>query len=248
MDLEDLIEALVEERSTEALETLLGSKAEVVLEALMNAAGQVLKAEVQEDADDQIVEEIRGHLVESKAMAILSEALQSSEPTTREFALSCMSEIGDTGAAAAMVNLLEHKDAATREAAAEHLALLTHYDYGQDVAKWREYVERRAKGVVEQQVEDQEDAQRRLRLQIRGKRGPDKDKGDRDDNADDDDDDRGGRRLDDDDDDDRGSSSSSSSSARPRSSPWGSSAGSGRLVDDDDDDDRGKRSRDDDDD
>lgn len=241
MDLEDLIEALVEERSTDALETLLGSKAEVVLEALVNAAGQILKAETQEDVDDQIVEEIRGHLVEAKAMAILTEALGSPEATTREFALSCLSEIGDTGAAAAMVNLLESKDAGTREAAAEHLSLLTHYDYGQDVAKWREYVERRAKGVVEQAAEDEEAAQRLLRLKIRGKRGPDKDKGDRDDNPDDDDDDRGGRRLDDDDDDDRGSSS-----AARRPNPWG--GGGGRLDDDDDDDDRGSRRRDDDDD
>lgn len=238
MDLEDLIEALVEERSMDALETLLGSKAEVVLEALVGAAGQILKAETQEDADDQIVEEIRGHLVEAKAMAILTEALGSPEPTTREFALSCLSEIGDTGAAAAMVNLLESKDAGTREAAAEHLSLLTHYDYGQDVAKWREYVERRAKGVVEQAAEDEEDAQRLLRLKIRGKRGPDKNKGEGDDNPDDDDDDRG-RRLDDDDDDDRGSSG-----AR-RPNPWG---GGGGRLDDDDDDDRGSRRRDDDDD
>jgi hypothetical protein len=198
LELDDLIDSLVEERSLDALEHLTGSKNEEVLEALLNAAGEILKKETADEADDHIVEEIRAHLVESKVVAPLVEGLGSPDFTTRELALACLSEIGDVEAAPAMINLLEHKDAATREAAAEHLALLTHYDLGKDVVKWREWFARRAKGKEEQIVEDQEDAQRRLRMQHRVKKG-DRDR-EGDDNADDDDRVRRGGRLDDDDD------------------------------------------------
>lgn len=227
MNLEELVDMLVEDRSPEALEALTGSRNDEVLEALIQAAGTLLKSERADETDDGIVESIRQHLVESRAIGLLTDALASSDAMTREFSLSCLSEIADPAAIPFMINLLEHKDAGTREAAAEHLALLTHYDFGKDVAKWREWHDRKIKGLAEQEVEDREDQARRLRLQHRGKRGGE-DGGRRGgDEMDDDDDDRG-RRLDDDDDDDRPSR--------------------GRSLDDDDDDDRPKRGRDDDDD
>ncbi len=214
MNLDDRVEQLVSERSLEALEALTGSRNDEVLEALIQAAGELQKSETTDETEDGIVESIRNHLVECRAIGLLVDALASQDSTTREFALSCLSEIGDPTPVPFMINLLEHKDPATREAAAEHLALLTHYDFGKDVAKWREWHDRRLKGLEEQAVEDREDQARRLRLQIRGKRGGD-DEGrrrrgeggdDMDDDAHargyDDDDDLGrGRRFDDDDDD-----------------------------------------------
>lgn len=212
MNLDERIDELVSERSLEALEALTGSRNDEILEALIQAAGELQKAETGEEADDGIVETIRQHLVECRAIGLLVDALSSQDATTREFALSCLSEIGDPTPVPFMINLLEHRDAATREAAAEHLALLTHYDFGKDVAKWREWHDRRIKGLEEQAVEDREDQARRLRLQIRGKRGGDDEgrrrrgEGGEDDFDDDphargfDDDDRGGRRVDDDDD------------------------------------------------
>ena len=213
MNLDERVDELVSERSLEALEALTGSRNDEVLEALIQAAGELQRAETAEEADDGIVETIRQHLVECRAIGLLVDALSSPDATTREFALSCLSEIGDPTPVPFMINLLGHKDPATREAAAEHLALLTHYDFGKDVAKWREWHERRIKGLEEQAVEDREDQARRLRLQIRGKRGGDDEgwrrRGDGDDDLDgdahargydDDDDDLGrGRRLDDDD-------------------------------------------------
>lgn len=201
MNLDERVEELVSERSLEALEVLTGSRNDEVLEALIQAAGELLKAETAEEADDGIVETIRQHLVECRPIGLLVDALSSPDPTTREFALSCLSEIGDPTPVPFMINLLEHEDPGTREAAAEHLALLTHYDFGKDVAKWREWHERRIKGLEEQALEDREDQARRLRLQIRGKRGGD-DEGRRRRGGDDDmDDDVHGRDYDDDDDD-----------------------------------------------
>src|SRR5688572_6651596 len=133
MSLEDLVDELVEQRSQEALEALTGSRADEVLEALIQAAGALMRTETSEEADDNIVETIRGHLVDSKPVGLLIDALQSTDATTREFALSVLSEVGDPQPIPFMINLLEHKDEGTREAAAEHLALLTHYDYGRDI-------------------------------------------------------------------------------------------------------------------
>ncbi|MCO5165316.1 MAG: HEAT repeat domain-containing protein [Planctomycetes bacterium] len=205
MNLDELVDELVSARSLEALEALTGSRNDEVLDALIQAAGELQAAETGEEADDGIVESIRAHLVECRAIGLLTDALTAPDATTREFALSCLSEIGDPTPVPFMINLLEHKDPATREAAAEHLALLTHYDFGKDVAKWREWHERRIKGLEEQAQEDREDHARRLRLQIRGKRGGD-DEGRRRRGEDDDlDDDLGrGRSLDDDDDFGRG--------------------------------------------
>lgn len=219
MNLEDLVDELVAQRSSEALEALTSTKNDEVVEALIQAAGTLLKSDTDDDADDGIVEAIRSHVVECKAVGLLGDALSSSDATTREFALSCLSEIGDHAPIPLMINLLEHRDPATREAAAEHLSLLAHYDFGTDVAKWREWYERRLKGLEEQVVEDREDVARRLRLQHRGKRGGDGEEGGRkrrgDGDDDDDDNPRGGRGGDDDDDDDLG--------------------GRGRASDDDDD-------------
>lgn len=216
MNLDELVDELVSARSLEALEALTGSRNDEVLEALIQAAGALQGAETAEETDDGIVESIRSHLVECRAIGLLVDALAAPDATTREFALSCLSEIGDPTPVPFMINLLDHKDAGTREAAAEHLALLTHYDFGKDVAKWREWHERRIKGLEEQAQEDREDQARRLRLQIRGKRGGDDELGRRrrGEDGDDLDDDLGhGRRLDDDDDD----------------------LGRGRRLDDDDD-------------
>lgn len=201
MNLEDRVEELVSERSLEALEALTGSRNDEVLEALIQAAGELLRSETVEETVDSIVEAIREHLVECRSTALLVDALASPDATTREFALGCLSEIGDPTPVPFMINLLEHKDPATREAAAEHLALITHYDFGTDLAKWREWHERRIKGLEEQAVEDREDQARRLRLQIRGKRGGDEEGRRRRGGDDGDDDDLGhGRHQDEDDD------------------------------------------------
>jgi HEAT repeat protein len=90
----------------------------------------------------------------------------------REFALSCLGEIGDLDAVPAMVNLLKDRDTAVRDAAAAHLALLTKYDFGHDAAKWNEWHRKRLQGLAEQVVEDREDEARRLKLQMRGKNTP----------------------------------------------------------------------------
>src|SRR5688572_13181689 len=149
MNLEELVDMLVEDRSPEALEALTGSRADEVMEALIQAAGELVKSDRNDETDDGIVESIRQHLVETRAIGLLTDALGHADATTREFALTCLSEIGDPAAVPAMINLLEHKDPATREVAAEHLALLTHYDFGKDVAKWRDWDQRRVKGLAE---------------------------------------------------------------------------------------------------
>jgi hypothetical protein len=228
MNLDDLVTEMVEERSLEALEMLTGTKNDEVLEALINAAGRLIRTDSVEENDDGIVDTIRQHLVETKPVGLLMDALQSSDGTTREFALSVLGEIGDAAALPAMINLLQHKDPGTREAAAEHLALLTSYDFGTDVAKWRAWHDRKIKGLEDQAVEDAEDKQRMTLLQIRGKRGKAK-QADGDDNDDDgySPSDRARFGVDDDDDDDR-----------PRR----------KAAGDDDDEDGGRGARRDDDD
>ena len=87
--------------------------------------------------------------------------------TTCEFALSCLSQLGDIAAFDPIVRLLEEGTPGAREAAAEHLSLLTSYDFGASPKKWREWQKRRVKGLEEQKLEDREDQARRLRLQMR---------------------------------------------------------------------------------
>lgn len=221
MNVDDLIDALVDERSLEALEQLTLSASDEVLEALIHAAGRVSVDDDLETEDDRIVEAIHQHVVERRPVGILMDALASGDAPTREFALGCLSEIGDVKAVPAMINLLADKDGDVRDAAAEHLALLTHYDFGKDPAKWRAWHERLLKGQEEQAKEEIEDKQRLLRMQMKGYRGK---RGESDDDNPDDDD-RGGRRFGDDDD-----------------------SGERSRFDDDDDDRRGRPSRDDDDD
>ncbi len=168
MSLEDLVEQLVEDRSLDALETLCGSYSEEVLEALVDAAGRILGDERSDPADDGIVERVRLHVVEAKATGVCIDALSVGDAETREFALSCLSEIGDHVAVEPMIRLLTDPDERIREAAASHLALLTSYDFGQDPKKWRDFEARRVKGLQEQEVEDQEDRSRRIKLRMKG--------------------------------------------------------------------------------
>lgn len=206
------------------------SGSDEVLEALIHAAGRLSTDEDLETEDDRIVEAIHQHVVERRPVGMLMDALTSSDAATREFALGCLSEIGDTKAVPAMINLLGDKDADVRDAAAEHLALLTHYDFGKDPAKWRAWHERLLKGQEEQAKEEIEDKQRLLRMQMKGYRGK---RGENDDDLGDDDDDRRRRYGDDDDSGERGRFDDDDDRR-------------GRLRDDDDDDDRGRSlSRDD---
>ena len=209
MNVDDLIEQLVEERSLEALEELTMSGSDEVVEALLQAAGRLIENEDYEDTDDRIVETIRQHIVRQRPVGLLMDALAAGNATKRELALACLSEIGDTKAVPAMIALLSDKDEVVRAAAAEHLALLTHYDFGGDAAKWRDWHERLVKGQEEQAKEAQEDQQRLLRMQMKGYRS--RNTGGEDDMSDDDDDrgryrddDDGRGRYRDDDDDDRG--------------------------------------------
>lgn len=211
MNVDDLIEALVEERSLEALEELTMSGSDEVVEALLQAAARLILNEDYEDTDDRIVETIRQHIVRQRPVGLLMDALASGSATKREFALACLSEIGDTKAVPAMVTLLGDKDEAVVEAAAEHLALLTHYDFGKDAERWRDWHGRLVKGQEEQAKEAQEDQQRLLRMQMKGYRSRNSEN--EDELTDGDDDDRGRYREDDDlergryrddDDDDRG--------------------------------------------
>ena len=169
MSLETLIDELVEERSLEALEKLTGVRNDDVLEALIGAAGRIMGTEEGDSFDDGILEEVRSHVIESRPVGLLVDiASQHGDPDAREFALSCLGEIGDPAAIGPMITLFEDRDPRIREAAAEHLALMTRHDLGKDPAKWREWHRRRQAGLEEQAVEDREDKARLLKLQMRG--------------------------------------------------------------------------------
>lgn len=170
MTLQSLVGQLVHDRSLEALERLTGSRSDEVLEALVEAAGEISADDRGDTNDGDIVDGVRAHLVELKAVGVLTDALKFPDPASREFALSCLSEIGNLDAVPPMIALLRDKDQGVREAAAAHLALLTKYDLGFDAKKWTEWHQRRAAGLVEQAAEDREDEVRRLKLQMRRKR------------------------------------------------------------------------------
>jgi len=168
VSVQDVVEQLVEERSLDALERLTGSKSDEVLEALIDAAGQLINAPEYDDTEDRIVETIRQHLVESKGVGVLVDALRpNGDEATVEFALACLSEIADTQAVPHMIRLLGSKSEAIKDAAAEHLALLTQYDFGKDAAKWQEWFANLVAGRHEQKLEDKEDKERLLRLKFR---------------------------------------------------------------------------------
>jgi HEAT repeat protein len=170
MTLQTLVSQLVDERSLEALERLTGSRNDEVLEALIEAAGRIMDDDDGDPNDDGIVDAVRAHLVEVKAIGILTDALKFPDPSARVFALSCLSEIGNPDALPPMIALLRDKDQSVKDAAAAHLALLTKYDFGHDAKKWTQWHQRRAAGLVEQEAEDREDEARRLKLQMRRKR------------------------------------------------------------------------------
>lgn len=173
MSLDSLVSELVDERSLEALEKLTSSRNEEVLYALVEAAGQIVAADHGDDNDDAILEGVRSHLVDSKAVGILIDALNLVDPSAREFSLSCLSEIADPIAIPEMIALLKDSDEGVRNAAAAHLALLTKYDFGHDAKKWREWDHKRVAGLLEQIVEDREDMARRLKMQMRRKKTKD---------------------------------------------------------------------------
>ena len=168
MSLDDLVEQVVEERSLEALDLLLGSKREDVLDALVLAAGRLIDSDDPDEVDDEIVDAIRGRVVEARATGPLIDGLNADVEATQEFALACLAEIGDMVAFEPMVRLLEEGNASLKRAAAEQLALLTNYDFGQSALKWREWNDRRIKGLSEQKAEDREDQARRLNLRFKG--------------------------------------------------------------------------------
>jgi len=168
MSLQKVVDELVEERSLDALERLTGSNNEDVFDALVFAAGRILSADHADPADDEIVEELRHRLIEVKATAALIDALSVPEPVTQEFALACLSEIGDMVGFEPMLRLLEEGAPEIRPVAAEQLSLLTHYDFGADPVKWREWQNRRVKGLVEQEIENREDQARLLNARMKG--------------------------------------------------------------------------------
>jgi hypothetical protein len=157
--IEELCDELVRERSMEALESLTGSKHERVLAALIDAAGEILDADTPQDEDDTILEEIQGHLVKCSELGPLVDSLESARPSVKEFVLGCLGEIGDPSAAEAMINCIEDPDQGVREAAAEHLSLLTDHDYGLDVIAWRKWLEAQD-GLAKQREEDEREESR----------------------------------------------------------------------------------------
>jgi hypothetical protein len=201
--IEELCEELVRERSMEALERLTGSKNERVLAALIESAGEILEADTPQDEDDTILEEIQAHLVKCNEPGPLTDALEGTKPSTKEFVLGCLGEIGDPAAAEPMIKCLEDADEGVREAAAEHLSLLTDHDFGIDPIAWRKWLEEQDENTRAREQEEREDSKQRqkakskvLDVKIDDEDGSSEDS----DSSDDDDDDRGRSRRDEDDD------------------------------------------------
>ena len=119
MSLVSLIQDLVDDRSLDALERLTGSRDDEVLEALVEAAGEIMSADSTHFSDDEIVETIREHLISTKPLGVLTDALKRPGPWTKEFALSCLSEMGDLSALTAMIDLLEDPEQRVRDAAGD---------------------------------------------------------------------------------------------------------------------------------
>ena len=210
--IEELCEELVRERSMEALERLTGSKADRVLVALIEAAGEILDADTPQDEDDTILEEIQAHLVKCSELGPLVDALESAnaKPSVKEFVLGCLGEIGDPAAAEPMINCLEDADQGVREAAAEHLSLLTDHDFGIDPIAWRKWLEAQDALAKQREIDEREESRQRAKakakvLDVRVDEDEDEgsDEGgsrrDEDDESDDDDRPRSKRSEDDDD-------------------------------------------------
>jgi len=202
--IEELSEELVRERSMEALERLTGSKAERVLSALIEAAGEILEADTPQDEDDTILEEIQAHLVKCAELGPLNDALENpaTKPSVKEFVLGCLGEIGDPAAAEPMINRLEDEDPGVREAAAEHLSLLTDNDFGVDPVAWRKWLEAQDDLAKQREAEERDEAKQRAKAKAKvlDVRVDEDEDGDGDSDGDDDDD-RPRRSRDEDDDD-----------------------------------------------
>jgi hypothetical protein len=167
MNLDDVVDQLVDERSLLAMERLTGSRTPSVLDAIVEAAGRLLASDDPHESDDEIVDTLHQHLVDTKATGSLIDGL-GMDSTTQEFAMGCLAEIGDMVAFEPILRVLEESKGSLREAAASQLSLLTNYDFGDDVAKWSEWNGRRIQGLAEQVVEDRADQARRLNLRLKG--------------------------------------------------------------------------------
>jgi hypothetical protein len=165
--IEELVEELVDERSMEALERLTGSKNERVLAALIEAAGEIIDAETPQDEDDTILEEIQAHLVKCAEVGPLLDALEHKNPSIRELALACLGEMGDPSVAEPMIARLEDEEESVREAAAEHLSLLTDHDFGVDVAAWRGWLETQAGLAKQREIEEREESKQRAKAKTK---------------------------------------------------------------------------------
>ncbi|MCA8924855.1 MAG: hypothetical protein KDD82_23795 [Planctomycetes bacterium] len=163
MSLDGMLYRLVEERSLEALEALTSTDDESVLESLIEAAGQVIESGQLDENEEPILETIRSHLLECKAKGPLVDSLSPNNGNAaREFALSVLSELGDQSAVPDMIPLLEDRDEGVKNAAAEHLALLTNYDFGLDAAKWRDYYQRLIMGRIAYEKEEEQERLEKL--------------------------------------------------------------------------------------
>lgn len=167
--IEELVEELIDERSLEALERLTGSNHERVISALIEVAGTIIEDDRAEESDDTIVEEIQAHVVKAAQIGPLVDALENNKnPNVREFALACLGEIGDLTATEPMIDRLEDEEPGVREAALEHLTLLTDQDFGPDPAPWRKWLEtvaeREKLRVQEQREELAEKKQKRSKV------------------------------------------------------------------------------------
>ena len=209
---EDLSEELVRERSMEALERLTGSKADRVLAALIEAAGAIMDADTPQDEDDTILEEIQAHLVRCAELGPLVDSLEAAKPSVKEFVLGCLGEIGDPAAAEPMITCLEDADAGVREAAAEHLSLLTDHDFGIDPIAWRKWLEAQDDLAKLREQEEREESKQRAKakakvLDVRVDEDEDEgsdERGSRDSDDESDDDERPSRRVAESDDDSSG--------------------------------------------
>ena len=211
--IEELSEDIIRERSMEALERLTGSKDDRVLTALLDIAGQIMDAETPQDEDDTLLEEIQAHLVKSAEIGPIIDALASDKPSIREYVLGCLGEMGDLTAAEPMIDRLEDPEASVREAAAEHLSLLTDQDLGSDVATWRQWLTEQAELAQVREADEREESKQRAKaktkvLDVRvdedEEDGDDESPSSRDADDDDDDDDKPKKKKKDDDDDDDG--------------------------------------------
>jgi hypothetical protein len=200
--IEELVDELIDDRSVEALERLTGSSDDRVLAALVEVAGKIIDGDRADDDDDTIVEEIQAHLVKCAKTGPLIDALDSKNPSVRELALGCLGEIGDLSAAEHMIGRLEDAEASVREAALEHLTLLTDQDFGMDPPAWRKWLVAMAENEKARVQEAREELKEKRQRKSKVIADIDEDAEDASDSDDDDDKPRRRSREDDDEDSD----------------------------------------------